>query len=455
MRQHSGNLTEGKPIRLILAFAVPVFLGNLFQILYGLIDTKIVGSTLGEEALAAVGSVSTLYNLLTGFFNGMTLGFSVITARCFGAGDEERLKKSVAASILIGFAAAAVLVLGIFAGLSPILTLLHVPGRQEAMAYSYISILVLGMFVTLAYNLCANILRSIGDAVTPLVFLVLASAVNVFLDYLLILAFQMGVAGAAVATVISQLLSVVLCILHIRRKFPVLWVEKRHFRSERAQVKTLLTSGLSMGMMSSLVNFGTLILQTGINTLGTSVIVAHTAARKVFEIWGLPVSVLGATMATYSGQNFGAGKYRRIREGLLSSLAIGTGWSALVFVMAHTISSYLIAFIASTQSKEILYWGETYLKYNMSFQVVCVFIVILRNTLQGIGDYVTPIVSSCIELAGKILFTLVFVRLFGYWGVIWTEPVSWLVMVLPLGLQVFRNPVLRRKKGETSPGERG
>lgn len=356
MRQHSGNLTEGKPIRLILAFAVPVFLGNLFQILYGLIDTKIVGSTLGEEALAAVGSVSTLYNLLTGFFNGMTLGFSVITARCFGAGDEERLKKSVA--------------------------------------------------------------------------------------------------GAAVATVISQLLSVVLCILHIRRKFPVLWVEKRHFRSERAQVKTLLTSGLSMGMMSSLVNFGTLILQTGINTLGTSVIVAHTAARKVFEIWGLPVSVLGATMATYSGQNFGAGKYRRIREGLLSSLAIGTGWSALVFVMAHTISSYLIAFIASTQSEEILYWGETYLKYNMSFQVVCVFIVILRNTLQGIGDYVTPIVSSCIELAGKILFTLVFVRLFGYWGVIWTEPVSWLVMVLPLGLQVFRNPVLRRKKGEASPGER-
>ena len=271
------DMTKGRPVPIMLRFMLPLLAGNIFQQLYNMADTIIVGRYVGSNALAAVGSTGTIMFLITGFAQGITAGFSVITARCFGAGDEERLKKSVAASILIGFAAAAVLVLGIFAGLSPILTLLHVPGRQETMAYSYISILVLGMFVTLAYNLCANILRSIGDAVTPLVFLVLASAVNVFLDYLLILAFQMGVAGAAVATVISQLLSVVLCILHIRRKFPVLWVEKRHFRPERAQVKTLLTSGLSMGMMSSLVNFGTLILQTGINTLGTSVIVAHTA----------------------------------------------------------------------------------------------------------------------------------------------------------------------------------
>lgn len=445
VKQRSGNLTEGNPAKLILWFALPVFLGNLFQLFYGLMDTKIVGSTIGEEALAAVGSVSTLYTLLTGFFNGLTLGFSVLTARYFGAKEMERLKKNVAGSIALGYLLAAVLILGVFVFLHRILGILHVPEQQVSMAYSYISILVLGMVITLAYNLCANMLRAIGDSVTPLLFLVLAAVVNVALDYLFILAFGMGVAGAAAATVVAQLLSVVLCAIHIRRKFPVLQMERKHFKLSKQEIKELLSSGLSMGMMSSLINFGTLILQSGINALGTSVIVAHTAARKVFEIWGLPISVLGSTMATFGGQNYGAGKYGRIRQGVKTALLMGLGWSAVVFVMAHTISEYLIGFIASTDSGEILYWGSTYLKVDMTFQMVCVVIVILRNTMQGIGDYVTPIVSSFIELVGKVVFTLVFVRLFGYWGVIWTEPASWIFMVIPLIVMTVRNPVMKRQ----------
>lgn len=446
MKQRSGDLTEGRPATLILWFALPIFLGNLFQILYGLIDTKIVGSTIGEEALAAVGSVSTLYTLLTGFFNGLTLGFSVLTARHFGAKQMERLKKNVAGSIGLGYLLATVLIVGVFLTLRPILGVLHVPGEQADMAYSYVSILVIGMFITLAYNLCANMLRAIGDSVTPLLFLVLASVVNVVLDYLFILAFDMGVAGAAAATVAAQLLSVVLCVIHIRRKASVLQIKRCHFRLSGSEIKELLSSGLSMGMMSSLVNFGTLILQSGINALGTSVIVAHTAARKVFEIWGLPISVLGSTMATYSGQNYGAGKYGRIREGLKTALLMGCGWSVAVLVMAHTVSKYLIGFIASTNNGEILYWGSTYLKVDMTFQVVCVVIVILRNTMQGIGDYITPIVSSFIELLGKIVFTFIFVRIFGYWGVIWTEPASWILMVIPLVVMIWRNPAMHKEK---------
>ena len=254
MKQRSTSLTEGKPTGLILWFALPIFLGNLFQILYGLIDTKIVGSTIGEEALAAVGSVSTLYTLLTGFFNGLTLGFSVLTARYFGAKELERLKKNVAGSIGLGYLLATVLIIGIFFFLRPILGVLHVPGEQADMAYSYISILVIGMFITLAYNLCANVLRAIGDSLTPLLFLVLASVVNVVLDYLFILAFDMGVAGAAAATVAAQLLSVVLCVVHIRRKFPILQIKRCHFRLSGSELKELLSSGLSMGMMSSLVS---------------------------------------------------------------------------------------------------------------------------------------------------------------------------------------------------------
>lgn len=447
-------MTEGNPLFLMVWFALPIFLGNLFQLFYGIVDTKIVGSAIGEDALAAVGAVSTLYTLLTGFFNGLTLGFSVLTARYFGAGETERMKRTVAGSIALGYGFAVLLILGILCFLRPILGILRIPERQMEMAYAYIGILALGMFATLAYNLCANMLRAVGDSLTPLFFLLLAAVVNVLLDYVLILAFHMGVAGAAAATVAAQLLSVIFCVLRIRRSFPILQIERRHFRLSGDEVRELLKSGISMGMMSSLVNFGTLILQSGINALGTAVIVAHTAARKVFEIWGLPISVLGASMATYSSQNYGAGKYGRIREGLKVSLLLGFLWCAAVFVMAHTISPYCIGFLASTDNAEILYWGSTYLKVDMTFQIVCMVIVLLRNTMQGIGDYVTPIFSSLIELLGKTVFTFLIVRMYGYWGVIWTEPVSWICMAVPLAVMILRNPLLKKQAGAGENGIR-
>lgn len=440
------NLTQGRPLKLILLFAIPIFFGNLFQILYNLVDTKIVGSILGEDALAAVGAVSSLYTLLTGFFNGLSLGFSVIISRHFGSGNERELKRSVAGSILLGFGTAAVIIVAVALCLKPILTLLNVPNGQLTMAYTYISILVWGMFVTLAYNLCANMLRAIGDSLTPLIFLVIASVLNVALDYAFILGFGMGVKGAAVATVLSQSVSVALCLLRIRKGFPILHVSKSDFALTKDQIFAMYESGLSMGLMSSLVNFGSLVLQSGINQLGMNIIVAHTAARKVFEIWNLPVSVLGAAMATYCGQNYGAGQYARIRKGMKDALILGSAWVALIFVLAHTVSPYLIAFLASTQNAEIVYWGSTYLRVDMSFLIVVVFIVILRNSMQGFGDYRTPIFSSFIELVGKLVFTFVFVRLFGYWGIIWTEPVIWFLMVIPLIVMTLRNPIWCLKK---------
>lgn len=438
------NLTEGRPVKLILLFAIPVFLGNLFQICYSLVDTKIVGRILGETALAAVGSVSVLYTLLTGFFNGLSLGFSVLTARFYGSGEEKKLKENVAGAIVLGFLTAAVIVTAAAVFIRPILTLLNVPSQQMDMALSYITLLVWGMFVTLAYNLCANTLRAIGDSITPLIFLVIAALTNVALDYLFILVFDMGVRGAAVATLISQMLSVVLCLVRIRQGFPILHLAKEHFVLSKDRIRSLYQSGLSMGLMSSLVNFGTLILQSGINQLGTEIIVAHTAARKVCEIWGLPVSVLGSSMATYCGQNYGAGRYDRIRQGMKSVLILGAAWDGVVFILAHTVSPYLIRFITSSDNGEIVYWGTTYLRVDMSFLIVTMFIVILRNCMQGFGDYRTPILSSFIELVGKLVFTFVFVRMFGYWGIIWTEPVIWFLMVIPLAVMTLRNPIMKR-----------
>lgn len=442
MKHRKTTLTEGNPVKLIVLFAIPIFLGNLFQILYSLIDTKIVGSTLGETALASVGSVSTLYNLLTGFFNGLTLGFSVVTARFYGSGEEKALKKNIAGAITLGFGTAVVLITLTAVFLKPILRLLQVPAEQFDMSYSYIIVLVWGMFITLAYNLCANTLRATGDSVTPLIYLVISSLVNVGLDYFFILNLHLGVAGAAYATVIAQFLSVVLCLIRIYRGFPILHVGREDFQFDREQLWQLYQNGLSMGLMSSLVNFGTVVLQSGINQLGTSIIVAHTAARKVFEIWNLPISVMGSAMATYCGQNYGAGKYGRIREGIKGALGLGAVWAVVVFMMAHTISPYLIRFITSSDSPEIIYWGKTYLEYDMSFLIICVGIVVLRNSMQGFGDYKTPVFSSFIELMGKVVFTFTFVRFFGYWGIIWTEPVIWVLMVIPLIIQTWRNPVV-------------
>lgn len=430
------TLTEGTPWKQILLFSIPIFLGNVFQLLYSLVDTKIVGSTLGTEALAAVGSVSTLHTLMTGFLNGLTLGFSLITAMCFGAKNRKRLKKTFAAAISLGVLTTLALVLMLMIFLYPVLNLLHVPQAQFEMAYAYISVLIVGLFATLFYNLCANTLRAIGDALTPLIFLIVATVSNIGLDYLFILGFQMGVQGAAYATVLAQLLSVGLCLIRIFRKFPILHIQKEDFRFDRELMAEMYKSGLSMGLMSCLVGIGTILLQSAINTLGTTVIVAHTAARKVFELVSLPNSVLGSAMATYCGQNYGARRFDRIRQGIRASLIIAAVWAVVVFLICHTIEGKLIQFVASTTNPDVIYWGSTYLKVDMSFIVICGVIVILRNSMQGFGDRVIPVFSSCIELAGKIMFAFVFAPMFAYWGIIWAEPMVWIAMVIPLIVKV-------------------
>ncbi|MBS5190772.1 multidrug transporter MatE [Eubacterium ramulus] len=430
------TLTEGTPWKQILLFSIPIFWGNIFQLLYSLVDTKIVGSTLGTEALAAVGSVSTLHTLMTGFLNGLTLGFSLITAMCFGADNMKRLKKSFAMTIELGVLTTAVLVVVLMFVLQPLLHLLNVPEEQFAMSYAYISVLIVGLFATVLYNLCANTLRAIGDSLTPLLFLILATVSNIGLDYLFILEFHMGVQGAAYATVLAQLISVVLCFVRIFRKFPILHLQKSDFRPEKELIVEMYKSGLSMGLMSCLVSIGTIMLQSAINTFGTTVIVAHTAARKVFEIMSLPMSVLGSAMATYCGQNYGAKRFDRIRQGIRASLLIAAIWSVAVFIICHTVEGALIRFVASTTDAEVIYWGSMYLKVDMSFIIVCGVIVILRNSMQGFGDRVIPVFSSCIELAGKIIFAFVFAPVFAYWGIIWAEPVVWIAMVIPLIVKV-------------------
>lgn len=439
-------LTKGNPLKLILLFAIPLAIGQLFQLGYSLVDTRIVGEILGENALAAVGGTSTLSDVLINLMMGITNGFAIIVATSFGAGDEKRLKRAVSSIFVL--TAIIVLILTAFCGclLSPILHLINVPSEIYTDAKGYISIIIYGLLCTAMYNACAGILRAIGDTVTPLVFLIISSFLNVGLDYGFILGLHMGVFGAALATIISQGLSAVLCFVYMWMKYPIIRFGRADLCFESSHIWQMLKTGLSMGFMSAFVSFGTLALQSAINVLGTDIIVAHTAARKVTTIFMLPFSVFGQALATYCGQNMGAGEYGRIRKGIVQTTTFTWGWCVLMIVLAYTVSPVLIKLITASDNLEIIKYGSLYLKVDTIFYFVPTVIALVRNSLQGIGDSVTPVVSSSIEFVGKVLIAAFLAPLLGYWGIIIAEPIVWVLMVIPLVMQFFKNPVLMKKE---------
>lgn len=306
-----------------------------------------------------------------------------------------------------------------------------------------------GLLAATLYNVCAAVLRAIGDSFTPLLFLIVASFLNIILDYTLILYGHMGVAGAAWATVISQAVSALLCFIYMRRRYPVLRLSAEDIRPERAVYRKLLSTGISMAFMVSFVNMGTLALQTSINTFGTNIIVAHTAARKATSIFMLPFSVLGTTLATYCGQNLGAGRFSRIRTGIRDTVLVTFGWCVLVILMAYTISPLLIQMITSTTQKDIIDTASLYLKVNTAFYFVPAVICLFRNSMQGFGDSRTPVFSSSLELIGKVLIAFLLAPAIGYMGIIVAEPIVWIIMVIPLIVNMVRNPILKAEDAET------
>lgn len=438
------NLTEGKPLKLILLFALPLFVGQLFQLFYSLVDTRIVGATLGDTALAAVGATSTLSDLLMSLLNGVTNGFAIVIATYFGAGNEKAMKKAVAGTILLGIAAALfVSVVSLFA-LSPILRFLNISEELLPQARSYIGIILIGLLAATAYNICAAILRAVGDSFTPLIFLMIATVLNVFLDYGFILYLRMGVAGAAVATVISQAVSAVLCFLYMRRRYPNLKLKKEDFDLQKEVCGKLLATGMSMAFMSAFVQMGTFALQSSINTFGTNTIVAHTAARKVSSIFMMPWGVLGTTLATYCGQNLGAGKYDRIKKGMKDTLFFTWGWCVVVLLVAYTLSPVLVRLITASMEPEIIDTATLYLKVNTAFYFVPSVICLFRNSMQGFGDSKTPVFSSALELLTKLVAAFLLAPAIGYWGIILSEPIAWFIMVIPLVVNTLRNPIFRK-----------
>ena len=437
------DLTKGNPVKLIFMFAIPIFIGNVFQLLYSLVDTRIVGQMLGEQSLAAVGATNSVNTLVVGFLYGLTNGFAIIVARSFGAKNEKDLRKSVAATFVLGIITSLVLTVISVVFLYPLLQLLNTPLDVIEESYQYIRIIFLGMTISMLYNICSCVLRAIGDTITPLIFLVIAVVTNIVLDYTLIRYTDLGVKGAAYATLFSQFLSAVLCFIYIYKKYPLLHLRRSDFKFDKVLIKKMYQTGLSMGFMGSLVSIGTVSLQSSINTFGKETIVAHTAARKLTELFMLMFTTLGTTMATYAGQNLGAGEIKRVKIGTRKAIIIAWIWSTGVIFITYTCAPLLIRLVTATENEAIIATASLYLRVDTVFYYVPAMVTIIRTTMQGIGESKVPILSSLIELVGKVLVVLLLAPKLHYMGIVLAEPIVWILMVIPLIVRIKRTPLLK------------
>ena len=427
MKNHS--LTQGSIAKGLLFFVIPLFFSNLFQQLYNTIDTLLVGHFLGDNALAAMGATAAIFELIVQFSNGCGTGFSIVTARYYGSKNENELKKSVAASLILGLIISIAITIVSYVSMPYLLTILKTPKSIYHDSLNYIRCISAFLIITMFYNLGAGMLRAIGDSLRPLIVLFCSSIINIALDIVCITILDMGVFGAAVATVIAQAISTIICFFLILRKAKILIPRKEHFQIKSYMVNDLLGQGFSMGFMFSIVSIGTIILQSGINSLGTQIITAHTAARKLIC---LPLSTLAASMATFVSQNKGAQNYERIIKGVRLSNICGIIYPIFLSILIYFTAENLVHLLSGSNTPAVLQNGAMYLKINSPFFIVLSILLNLRNAIQGFGYKITPLFSSIIELIGKIVFTLFLVPTFKYLGVCFCEPIIWCLMASQL-----------------------
>lgn len=427
-------MTKGNITKLLIAFAVPMLLGNIFQLFYNLADTRIVGENLGKNALGALGTTSALNSMIIGFLNGMTNGFSIVTARFFGAKDEKSMRKTVAISLVLGLMISAVFTVLSLNFMDVFLRKLSTPQNFFEDAKAYITVIMAGMTLTMLYNLFSAILRAVGDTVSPLIFLIVSTIINIVLDLLFIKSFHMGVKGAAYATVIAQGVSVVLCIIYVIAKHKELIPKRDDFKPDFKLAGNMLATGTSMGLMISLVCIGSVIMQGAINSFDSDTIVAHTTARKISEIYFLPISVFGAAAATMTSQNYGAKEIQRVKQGIWKATLLTWGWSMIVTVLSFLCTPQIATLITSITDKNILGIVDKYMKINTSFYLILTLVIIFRNALQGMDDKISPMLSSVLELVGKVWVAKKLAPKLGYLGIIVSEPLVWIGMAVILGI---------------------
>lgn len=419
------DMTVGSPMKLILGFSIPLLFGSLFQQFYSVVDTLIVGRFLGMKALAGVGATGSVNFLIVGFCMGICNGFAIPVAHKFGAKDYSGMRQIVANCVWLSAAFAVVITTVVSLLCRQILTWMNTPEDIFENAYIYILIIFLGIPATFLYNILSGIIRSMGDSKTPLVFLTISSFLNIGLDMICIINLKMGVAGAAVATVVSQLVSGLLCLFYMIKKFEILRIQKEEWKINPHHMKVLCSMGIPMGLQYSITAIGSVILQTAVNGLGSVAVAAVTAASKVSMFLCCPFDAMGATMSTYGGQNVGAKKLERLGPGLKACSVLGIGYSLIAFVIAYFFGQDLAAFFVDTAEGTMLADAGTFLLVNVSFFIPLAFVNIVRFYIQGMGFSTFAILAGVFEMVARTIAALVLVPHFGFIGVCFASPLAW------------------------------
>lgn len=419
------DMTAGKPLGLILHFCGPMVFGNILQQLYSMVDTVIVGRYLGANALAGVGATGAISFLVIGFATGICTGLSIPVAQAFGAGDYPGMRKYIANSYYLSTMIAVLLTIVTMFGTGSILHWMKTPSDIYPYAYDYIIVIFGGIITSILYNLLAAMLRAVGDSKSPILFLAIASILNILLDLLFLIVLKTGVAGAGYATVISQGISGILCLIYLYRKFEVMRFQTGEMLPEMKRCGRLLSIGLPMALQFSITAIGSIILQTSVNTLGSVAVTSVTAAQKISAIVMGPLESLGITMATYCGQNLGARKFYRIRDGIRISIRVSMLYCIFSILFLCLLGKYTAYLFLDPSETEIIRLAVQYMRLNAIFYPVLGILFILRNSLQGMGYSLMPMMAGVSELAARSLVCFLLVPVFGYPAAVMASPVAW------------------------------
>lgn len=432
------DLTIGDPFKVIVLFSLPIIGGNLFQLLYTLADTVIVGQVLGSDALAAVGSTGIIIYLVLCFVQGITGGFGICLGHQFGRRDEIGMRQSATASFLLS-AAAGILITLLSCGLAhPILKWMNTPQAIYDMAYDYMFVVLLGTGATVFYNLISNLLRALGDSRTPLIFLIVSSVLNIVLDYLFMAPFRMGVTGAALATVLSQLISAGLCIRRGYRQFAVLRLGRKDFSLPGKVLKTHLRIGFPMGFQMSVMCIGQIAMQGAVNALGAAAIAGYTAATKVDQVSVLVNTALGVAVSGFVAQNYGAHKPERIRAGVRSCLLLAAAGNLAMCAAILLCRNLVIPLFVSDPAKELYPYANLYFFSVAPFYVLLGVLIIIRSSVQSMGNSKAPFCACMAELVIRICATTLLAGKIGYVGICLATPLAWMGAIAVLAPQYHK-----------------
>lgn len=420
------DLTKGSPFVQILSFAFPVYLGMLFQQFYNVVDTVIVGQLLGVRALAGVGSTASLNFMVLGFCNGVCSGFAIPVAQKFGAREERELRRYAANSLWLCAIFSVILTAAVTVNCRSILHLMNTPEDIFDAAYGYIFLIFLGIPFAFLYNILAGILRSLGDSRTPVVFLAISSVLNVALDLLFIVGFGMGVEGPALATVISQAVSGIICIFYMRSKYPILRMSAEERRPSLPHMGRLCHMGIPMGLQYSVTAIGTLIVQRAMNGFGSDVVAGATAAQRIHSFLTCPIEALGATMAPYTGQNMGAGQYDRIGRGTLVASLTGFATAAGMLAITVFLGKPLVGIFLESPDAAVVGYAYRFLVGTSSAYCLLTLVNVVRFSIQGMGFSMLAIVSGVMEMIARSIAGLLLAPKFGFISLCFAHPLAWL-----------------------------